>query len=226
MQSPPEPLRNDYQNARKRNLHAWMQWRTEVNRQLVDLILNPSQPIPSKSDMNSLKKIMDQNTTYKDDPTNNPKTLLTYAASQDNISELPNSKFIHYGIPRVKLNPVSTVRKSKESQGKKSNSLWDLNSRHAVEELQSNPGYRYSDSEYWQRVGSGQKLDADQLESVRAVTDVHLPASGLHSGYCTQSDVRFDRSRCSSRQKQTPDSKVPRIRFVHWQKERDLDIEF
>ena len=38
-------------------------------------------------------------------PTENPSTLLSYSASTDNISSLGMRRFLHYGIPRAKVNP-------------------------------------------------------------------------------------------------------------------------
>ena len=50
-----------------------------------------------------------------DHPSENPKTLLTYSASVDNISSLGVKRFLHFGIPRVKTIKKRTSKVSDDS---------------------------------------------------------------------------------------------------------------
>ena len=98
---PPDSMKNDFQNARKRNLHSWAEWRTLVNEQLVDA-MQTGQSIPDA--IIPLETYMCGNQPVRH-PTQNPKTLLTYSASEDTSTNLKRKHFISYGIPRAHLDP-------------------------------------------------------------------------------------------------------------------------
>ena len=99
--APPDSMKNDFQNARKRNLHSWAEWRTLVNDQLVDA-MRTGEPLPDA--IIPLETYMCGNQRVKH-PTQNPKTLLTYSASEDTSTNLRRKHFISYGIPRAHLDP-------------------------------------------------------------------------------------------------------------------------
>ena len=92
----PEAFKNDFPNALKRNLHNWAQWRVDVNDQLVTSLMTGQRNV----EVQPLGKYLHN----RQHPTENPSTLLAYSASTDNISSLGMRRFLHYGIPRAKVN--------------------------------------------------------------------------------------------------------------------------
>jgi len=106
----PDQLKNDFQNAKKRNLHTWTQWRTKLNHSIVDAVLSGS----DLQNIESFGRYMNHEVPDPDHPTTNPKTLMTYSAAENSSTNLRRSDFYKYGIPRVKLSPA------KETIGRKS----------------------------------------------------------------------------------------------------------
>lgn len=102
----PDTLKNDYQNAMKRNLHTWTQWRTQLNNSLADAVMTGSQ-------VRGVQPIADcLNSDVSDPyhPTTNPKTLMSYSASANSETNLRRRYFYKYGIPRAKvLTPKVTL---------------------------------------------------------------------------------------------------------------------
>lgn len=94
--------KNDFQNAKKRNLHTWTQWRMKLNNSLVDAVLTGSQV----QDVESFGHYMNHEVPDPYHPTTNPKTLMTYSAAANSATNLRRRYFYKYGIPRVKLSPV------------------------------------------------------------------------------------------------------------------------
>jgi len=97
----PDQLKNDFQNAKKRNLHTWTQWRMKLNNSLVDAVLSGSEV----EDIEPFRHFMNHEVPDPYHPTTNPKTLMTYSAAENSSTNLSRSYFYRYGIPRVKLNP-------------------------------------------------------------------------------------------------------------------------
>ena len=95
-------MKNDFQNASKRNLHCWARWRTKLNDNLVSAVL-------TGSELNSIepfRRYINHEVPDPSHPTTNPKTLMTYSASDEgSATSLPSNEFFKYGIPRVKLDP-------------------------------------------------------------------------------------------------------------------------
>lgn len=102
----PDHEKNDFQNAVKRNLHTWAQWRTMINDRLVEAVIS-GKNIPE--DVEPFDCYMSRSVRKPNHPTTNPKTLLSYSASPNSATSLRRGCFYKYGIPRVKLDPVRTV---------------------------------------------------------------------------------------------------------------------
>lgn len=88
-----------------------MRWRSEVNNQLATSVFTGRHRV----DVEPLDAYLHKT----DHPSENPKTLLTYSASVDNISSLGIKRFLHYGIPRaktVKKGPFSFSRNKKKNK--------------------------------------------------------------------------------------------------------------
>jgi hypothetical protein len=93
--SSPDCLKNDFQNAVRRNLQIWVRWRTQLNDNLVDAVMTGSQ----LDGVEPLGRFLHRDSPDPDHPTSNPKTLLTYSAS----TNLHTKDFYKYGIPRAKV---------------------------------------------------------------------------------------------------------------------------
>jgi len=106
----PDQMKNDFQNAKKRNLHTWTQWRMMLNNSLVDAVLTSSEV----QDVEPFRRFMNHEVPDPDHPTTNPKTLLTYSASENSSTNLRRTNFYTYGIPRVKLSPnkIETINRN------------------------------------------------------------------------------------------------------------------
>ena len=102
----PDHEKNDFQNAVKRNLHTWAEWRTMINDRLVEAVLSGNN-IPE--DVEPFDCYMSRSVRQPNHPTTNPKTLLTYSAAPNSATSLRRGCFYKYGIPRVKLDPVRTM---------------------------------------------------------------------------------------------------------------------
>lgn len=106
-QSMPSPtwtsdhLKNDFQNAIRRNLHSWVAWRTRLNDTLVDAVMTGSHI----GDVEPLGQYLNRDSPHPTHPTTNPKTLLTFSASNNSSTNLHTKDFYKYGIPRVKVDP-------------------------------------------------------------------------------------------------------------------------
>jgi len=98
----PDQMKNDFQNAKKRNLHTWTQWRMKLNNSLVDAVRTSSEV----QDIESFQRFMNHEVPDPAHPTTNPKTLMTYSAAENSSTNLRRTNFYTYGIPRVKLSPV------------------------------------------------------------------------------------------------------------------------
>lgn len=97
----PDPMKNDYQNARRRTLHGWALWRTEVNKKLCDTAVSGDK---STHKVSPIKKFL-RKQVPPNHPAEKPKTLLSYSAAQDSETTLRKTNFLMYGLPRVKLEP-------------------------------------------------------------------------------------------------------------------------
>jgi len=106
-----DQLKNDFQNAKKRNLHTWTQWRIRLNDQLVEAVLNGVE----LKDIEPIRRFMNREVPDPDHPTTNPKTLLSYSAAENTSTNLRRKNFYKYGIPRAKIDPSKqeTIIKSK-----------------------------------------------------------------------------------------------------------------
>jgi hypothetical protein len=96
-----DQLKNDFQNAKKRNLHTWTQWRIRLNGQLVEAVLDGAE----LKDVEPIRRFMNREVPDPAHPTTNPKTLLSYSAAQNTSTNLRRKNFYKYGIPRAKLDP-------------------------------------------------------------------------------------------------------------------------
>jgi len=96
-----DQLKNDFQNAKKRNLHTWTQWRIRLNDKLVEAVLNGVE----LKDIEPIRRFMNREVPDPDHPTTNPKTLLSYSAAENTSTNLRRKNFYKYGIPRAKIDP-------------------------------------------------------------------------------------------------------------------------
>jgi len=96
-----DQLKNDFQNAKKRNLHTWTQWRIRLNGQLVEAVLDGAE----LKDVEPIRRFMNREVPDPAHPTTNPKTLLSYSAAENTSTKLRRKNFYKYGIPRAKLDP-------------------------------------------------------------------------------------------------------------------------
>lgn len=94
-------LKNDFQNAIHRNLQSWVQWRTQLNGNLVDTVLTGRR----MAEMEPIAACLDREAPHPGHPTNNPKTLLTFSASANSSTPLQTDEFYKYGIPRARITP-------------------------------------------------------------------------------------------------------------------------
>ncbi|ELT95563.1 hypothetical protein CAPTEDRAFT_228750 [Capitella teleta] len=143
--SPPEPLRNDYQHARRRNLHAWSQWRTQCTEKIVDFTIRGN--TEAATDSSRLEDVLSEHATYRDDPTNTKTMLMSYSGSIGSNTSLNLSKFLRFGIPRAKLTPNLRLpvqrAKSLMDIGVDPSEFGQLSDRSCV-----------SDSDYWREYRS------------------------------------------------------------------------
>ena len=110
----PDHEKNDFQNAVKRNLHTWAEWRTMINDRLVEAVIS-GKNIPE--DVETFDRYMSRSVRKPNHPTTNPKTLLTYSAAPNSATSLRRGCFYKYGIPRVKLDPYSGSNPREERFG-------------------------------------------------------------------------------------------------------------
>jgi len=96
-----EQRKNDFQNAKKRNLHTWTQWRTRLNDRLVEAVLDGVE----LTDFEPIAQCMHREVPYPDHPTANPKTLMAYSAAENTSTNLRRKNFYKYGIPRARIDP-------------------------------------------------------------------------------------------------------------------------
>jgi len=96
-----DQLKNDFQNAKKRNLHTWTQWRIRLNGKLVEAVLDGAE----LKDVEPIMRFMNREVPDPAHPTTNPKTLLSYSAAENTSTNLRRKNFYKYGIPRAKLDP-------------------------------------------------------------------------------------------------------------------------
>jgi hypothetical protein len=106
-----DQLKNDFQNAKKRNLHTWTQWRIRLNAKLVEAVLDGAE----LKDVEPIRRYMNREVPDPDHPTTNPKTLMSYSAAENTSTNLRRKNFYKYGIPRAKIDPSKqeTMIKSK-----------------------------------------------------------------------------------------------------------------
>jgi len=96
-----DQLKNDFQNAKKRNLHTWTQWRIRLNAKLVEAVLDGAE----LTDVEPIRRFMSREVPDPGHPTTNPKTLMSYSAAENTVTNLRRKNFYKYGIPRAKLDP-------------------------------------------------------------------------------------------------------------------------
>ena len=94
-------LKSDFQNAIRRNLHNWAQWRIQINDSLVDAVMKGSQ----MAEVEPIGDCLDRAAPHPGHPTSNPKTLLTFSATANSSTPLPTDEFYKYGIPRARIDP-------------------------------------------------------------------------------------------------------------------------
>jgi len=104
-------LKNDFQTAIQRNLRTWVKWRTKLNDNLVDAVMTGDQ----LSGVESFREFLEGDAPDPDHPTSNPRTLLSFSASSSSTTNLHSKEFVKYGIPRAKLDPRQSARRSRTS---------------------------------------------------------------------------------------------------------------
>jgi hypothetical protein len=114
--APPPPLRNDFSNARKRNLDAWTQWRTERNAAAIDCLFGRNEA--TLENIPTLEKAIRNHASYRDDPTAIASTLMSYSANMHSQSTLSRSNFYNFGIPRPKIDPDTMRTRIKTEMSK------------------------------------------------------------------------------------------------------------
>jgi len=117
-----DQLKNDFQNAKKRNLHTWTQWRIRLNDKLVEAVLNGVE----LKDIEPISRYMNREVPDPDHPTTNPKTLLSYSAAENTSTNLRRKNFYKYGIPRAKIDPSTqeSMIKSKLKNDHQVGQVW------------------------------------------------------------------------------------------------------
>jgi len=117
-----DQLKNDFQNAKKRNLHTWTQWRIRLNDKLVEAVLNGVE----LKDIEPISRYMNREVPDPDHPTTNPKTLLSYSAAENTSTNLRRKNFYKYGIPRAKIDPSKqeSMIKSKFKNDHQAGEVW------------------------------------------------------------------------------------------------------
>ena len=96
--------RQDYEDAVRRNLHVWADWRKDVNDELILDLFNgkPRTVVPP------LEKVIKQKSSFDyPDPdkfVSDPASLIAFGIGHSKMTDLGTNEFLQYGIPRARLN--------------------------------------------------------------------------------------------------------------------------
>ena len=167
---PPEEKKNDFQNAIKRNLHSWADWRRDVNDSLVESLFT-GQPMYQVAPLNGYLQHHSRPL-----PTENPRTLLTYSASEDTNTHLKRDHFLSFGIPRIKKSEQIHQRASRGGRTPQSPGGASMIPRPprkptaAQRMTQSMPDL----SNYDTHMAEGEFFDSHTVRSVRAPASVWI----------------------------------------------------
>lgn len=97
-EDPAYMTKDQYEDAtRRRNLHAWTQWRSNANDRIIQgRHRNPGPPLRNYLEGDRARP-MDADPVFG---------LMGYSAEYNKATELPRGNFLEYGIPRARVNPA------------------------------------------------------------------------------------------------------------------------